>query len=44
LLYFTYFVATMHFLLSKEVRKGSRGKAAKKLYETPILKWWITTA
>jgi hypothetical protein len=28
-------------ILEKDWEKGDRGKAAKKLYETPTLTWWI---
>jgi hypothetical protein len=28
-------------ILGKDWEKGDRGKAAKKLYKTPTLTWWI---
>jgi hypothetical protein len=28
-------------ILKKDWEKGDRGKATKKLYETPTLTWWI---
>jgi hypothetical protein len=30
--------------LEKDWEESNQGKAAKKLYETPSLMWWITKA
>ena len=44
--YYTHLLWSNNTFLTLEggEKKGSRGKAAKKLYETSILTWWIAMA